>query len=80
MATGFSKPPSSPASTDSSSSLLSTTDCDQAYQQLSECFEELTDPRGGQGDQHPFVSIVVIGLLASLGGAQGWEDIETYGP
>ncbi|WP_039778929.1 ISAs1 family transposase [Acaryochloris sp. CCMEE 5410] len=79
MATGFSKTPSSPASTDSSSPLLPATDCDQAYEQLTECFEELTDPRGGQGVQHPFVSIVVIGLLASLGGAQGWEDIETYG-
>lgn len=28
---------------------------------------------------HPFISIVMIGLLTTIGGATGWEDIETYG-
>jgi predicted transposase YbfD/YdcC len=79
MATGFDKLPSSPAPSASFPSLLPASDCQQIYQQLSQCFEELADPRGGQGVLHPFVSIVMIGLLASLGGAQGWEDIETYG-
>lgn len=42
-------------------------------------FGELEDPRGMQGVEHPFLSIVMIAILATLGGATGWEDIETYG-
>ena len=38
-----------------------------------------SDPRGKQGVLHPLVSIVMIALLATIGGATGWEDIETYG-
>ncbi|MBE9075880.1 ISAs1 family transposase [Romeria aff. gracilis LEGE 07310] len=42
-------------------------------------FDDLEDPRGKQGVLHPFISIVMIGLLATIGGAQGWDDIEVYG-
>lgn len=42
-------------------------------------FSELKDPRGPQGIEHPFLSIVMIAILATIGGARGWEDIETYG-
>lgn len=42
-------------------------------------FGELEDPRGMQGVEHRFLSIVMIAILATIGGAQGWEDIETYG-
>lgn len=42
-------------------------------------FGELQDPRGRQGVEHPFLSIVMIAILATIGGATGWEDIETYG-
>jgi hypothetical protein len=38
----------------------------------------LEDPRGLQGVEHPFLSIVMIAILAVIGGATGWEDIETY--
>ena len=62
-----------------SSSLLPATDCEQVHQQLAHHFEDLDDPRGKQGVLHPFVSIVMIALLATIGGATGWEDIETYG-
>lgn len=41
-------------------------------------FAELEDPRGLQGVEHPFLSIVMIAILAVIGGATGWEDIETY--
>lgn len=41
-------------------------------------FSELEDPRGAQGIEHPFLSIVLIAILATIGGANGWEDIETY--
>ena len=61
------------------SSLKSAIDCEQLHQQLAEHFENLEDPRGSQGVLHPFISIVTIALLATIGGAQGWEDIEIYG-
>ncbi|MBE9048794.1 ISAs1 family transposase [Pleurocapsales cyanobacterium LEGE 10410] len=54
-------------------------DYEQIQKGLFEHFEELTDPRGKQGVLHPFMSIVMIALLATIGGAKGWEDIETYG-
>ena len=62
-----------------SSSLLPATDCEQVHQQLAHHFKDLDDPRGKQGVVHPFVSIMMIALLATIGGATGWEDIETYG-
>lgn len=42
-------------------------------------FASLADPRGTKGVEHPFLSIVMIAILATIGGATGWEDIETYG-
>ena len=62
-----------------SSSLTPAFDCEQLQQQIAEHFEKLEDPRGSQGVLHPFMSIVTIALLAIIGGASGWEDIETYG-
>ncbi|MEM8641201.1 MAG: transposase family protein, partial [Cyanobacteria bacterium P01_G01_bin.54] len=44
-----------------------------------EQFAEIEDPRGKKGIQHPLLSIVMIAILAVIGGATGWEDIETYG-
>lgn len=62
-----------------SSSLVPATDCEQAHQKLADNFKDLQDPRGKQGVLHPFISIVIIALLATIGGATGWEDVETYG-
>ena len=42
-------------------------------------FQSLEDPRGKQGKEHNFLSIVIISVLAVIGGAVGWEDIELYG-
>lgn len=41
-------------------------------------FKSLNDPRGRQGVEHNFLSIVLIAVLATIGGATGWEDIELY--
>lgn len=41
-------------------------------------FQELKDPRKKQGIEHNFLSIVIISVLAVIGGAVGWEDIELY--
>jgi len=38
----------------------------------------LEDPRGLQGQEHAFLSIVLIAVLAVIGGATGWDDIELY--
>lgn len=76
MLKGFGPSPSS--STSFSSSLSPATDYEHIYQQLLSHFQTLTDPRGRQGTLHPFLSIVIIALLATIAGAQGWEDIEVY--
>lgn len=54
-------------------------DADAVQQQWLDIFGELEDPRGRKGVEHPFLSIVLIAILATIGGAAGWEDIETYG-
>lgn len=41
-------------------------------------FQSLKDPRKPKGTEHNFLSIVVIAILATIGGATGWEDIELY--
>lgn len=41
-------------------------------------FDDLEDPRNPKGTLHPFLSVVIIGILAAIGGATGWEDIEVY--
>ena len=61
------------------SQLASATDFEQVHQRLADNFKDLQDPRGKQGVLHPFISIVMIALLATIGGATGWEDIETSG-
>jgi predicted transposase YbfD/YdcC len=53
-------------------------DAEFVQQQWQSQFAELEDPRGRQGVAHPFLSIVMIAILAVIGGATGWEDIETY--
>jgi predicted transposase YbfD/YdcC len=54
-------------------------DAASVQQQWQSQFAELEDPRGRQGVEHPFLSIVMIAILATIGGATGWEDIATYG-
>lgn len=59
-------------------SLQGAVDAEQVQQQWLAKFFELKDPRGRQGREHAFLSIVLIAILATIGGARGWEDIEVY--
>ena len=79
MAQGFGEASISNQKSSKSTSVMPAIDGEQIQQGLFEHFEDLTDPRGKQGVLHPFMSIVIIALLATIGGAKGWEDIETYG-
>lgn len=56
-----------------------TVDAEQVQEDWLGYFGELEDPRGMQGVEHRFLGIVMIAILATIGGAKGWEDIETYG-
>lgn len=58
--------------------LRTAIDATAIQQQWESHFAELEDPRGSQGVEHPFLSIVMIAILAVIGGATGWDDIETY--
>ncbi|MHC5748940.1 MAG: transposase family protein, partial [Nostoc sp.] len=46
---------------------------------LVENFGDITDPRVERTKKHQLTDIVVIAILAVIGGAQGWEDMENYG-
>lgn len=58
---------------------MSAVDAEAVQSEWLSIFGKLSDPRGRQGVEHPFLSIVMIAILATIGGATGWEDIETYG-
>ena len=53
-------------------------DAIEVQQQWLSQFSKLNDPRGRQGCDHAFLSVVLIAILATIGGAKGWEDIEVY--
>lgn len=46
---------------------------------LVENFGGIKDPRVERTKKHQLTDIVVIAILAVIGGAQGWEDMENYG-
>ena len=41
-------------------------------------FEELTDPRMDRTKRHVLLDVVVLALAATIGGANGWADIERF--
>jgi hypothetical protein len=43
---------------------------------LVENFGDIKDPRVERTKKHQLTDIVVIGIMAVIGGAQGWEDME----
>lgn len=53
-------------------------DAKEVQEQWLSFFSPLEDPRGKQGREHKFISIVMIAILAVIGGANGWDDIELY--
>jgi predicted transposase YbfD/YdcC len=42
-------------------------------------FANLTDPRIDRGKRHALLDIFILALCATLGGANGWADIERFG-
>jgi hypothetical protein len=42
-------------------------------------FASLPDPRVARSRRHTLLDLVVIALCATLGGADGWADIERFG-
>ena len=79
MSQGLAAAQPSPSSQSKSPTLAPAGDCDPVQEQFLSHFNCLEDPRGKQGQDHVFISIVAIAILATIGGAQGWESIETYG-
>ncbi|NJK72427.1 MAG: ISAs1 family transposase [Synechococcaceae cyanobacterium SM2_3_60] len=78
MANGFASPKDSANPRPRQQPLPPALDAETVQVQWQAQFAELDDPRGSQGIEHPFLSIVMIAILAVIGGATGWEDIETY--
>jgi PIN domain nuclease of toxin-antitoxin system len=78
MSNGFGSPSPIEQRSSKHKGLQSAVDAQQVQQQWLSQFKELEDPRGLQGQEHAFVSIVLIAILATIGGATGWEDIELY--
>lgn len=76
MASGFASPLI--AAQSSPSAPASAADAQAIQQKWLSYFAAIADPRGKQGQHHPFLSIVLIAILATIGGAKGWEDIELY--
>ena len=46
---------------------------------LIECFSEIEDPRIERTKQHLLVDVLCLAVLAVVGGAEGWEEIEDFG-
>ena len=42
-------------------------------------FEEIEDPRSEKNTQHLLIDIFMLTICAIICGAEGWEDIETFG-
>jgi predicted transposase YbfD/YdcC len=42
-------------------------------------FDNLTDPRQDRTKRHALLDLIVVALCATLGGANGWADIERFG-
>ena len=61
----------------SKQSLRPAVDAAAVQQQWLSTFAQIDDPRGRQGIEHAFLSIVMIAVFATLGGATGWDEIET---
>ncbi len=48
-------------------------------QGLVDCFQAVDDPRVERGQWHPLSDILVIAILSTIAGGQGWEAMELYG-
>ena len=78
MSNGFSSPSQLRERAKQVKRLQPAVDAEEVQQQWLRQFAQLEDPRGRKGQEHAFLSIVMIAILATIGGAEGWEDIELY--
>lgn len=78
MAKGFAPIPTAQQRSEPSRLVCYAVDAEEIQAKWLSYFENLEDPRGQQGQIHAFVSIVLIAVLAVIGGASGWDDIEVY--
>jgi len=78
MVNGFRAPIQPKPGTARKQSLRPAVDAAAVQQQWLSTFAQLDDPRGRQGIEHAFLSIVMIAVFATLGGATGWDEIELY--
>jgi hypothetical protein len=46
---------------------------------LSHYFDDVPDPRVNRTKRHLIKDIIVIALLSTIAGGDGWEDMENYG-
>ena len=53
--------------------------CTEKTPTIAKHFAELEDPRCPHLTLHPLINIIVIALCASIAGADGWTDVETFG-
>lgn len=60
------------------SSLVSAPTATALTAQLQSYFGEIEDPRVERTRAHPLLDILIMGILAVIAGAKGWEDMETY--
>ena len=51
----------------------------QIQADLSSYFNEIKDPRVNRTKKQLLKDILVIAILAVIGGAEGWSDMENYG-
>jgi predicted transposase YbfD/YdcC len=78
MSEGFGTPCESEKTIAKVSKLRCAVDAESVQAQWLSQFQRLKDPRKAKGIEHNFLSIVLIAILATIGGATGWEDIELY--
>lgn len=58
--------------------LRTAVDAESVQEQWLLQFKSLQDPRRRQGVEHHFLSIIPITILATIGGATVWEDIDRH--
>ncbi|MDF5722013.1 MAG: transposase family protein [Rhizonema sp. PD37] len=71
MAKGFALVPETQTALSPIRAQASGIDLEFVQAQWLSYFQELDDPRGKQGRSHDFLSIVLIAILAVIGGATG---------
>lgn len=69
MSNGFGSSAAKQQHSSKQKGLRPAVDAEQVQQQWLSQFEDLEDPRGLQGQTHAFLSIVLIAILATIGGA-----------